>query len=155
MFRNMKFVAFSIFHSRLPEINNTVAYRSLWRWCWPQNKIPHKRKTNRQYQLKISVLIELKILYRIILKTTNVILIQCPFKSEGVSVDQRPFYRNTRFNKKKTTTTTKQINKQTNKQKQNKTKNRSKIRHLYMFCNCRHSLARCGKQNCLVLLRCL
>ena len=31
------FLVFSIFQSRLQKIHNTVAYRTLWRWCCSQN----------------------------------------------------------------------------------------------------------------------
>ena len=45
------------------------------------HKIPHKMKTHWQNQLKISVLVSFKILYGIRYKKTDVILVQCPFKT--------------------------------------------------------------------------
>ena len=44
------------------------------------HKIPHKMKTHWQIQLKFSVLVQCKILYRIRYNKINVILVQCPFK---------------------------------------------------------------------------
>ena len=44
------------------------------------HKIPHKMKTHRQNQLKISVLVYFKILCRIRYKKIDVILVQCPLK---------------------------------------------------------------------------
>ena len=46
------------------------------------HKIPHKKKTDCQNQLKISVLVQFNILYGIRYKKTDVILVQCPFKKE-------------------------------------------------------------------------
>ena len=44
------------------------------------HKIPHKMTTHWQNQLKILVLVQVKILYRIRYKNLDVILVQCPFK---------------------------------------------------------------------------
>ena len=45
------------------------------------HKIPLKMKTHWQNQLKILVLVYLKILNRIRYKKTDVILVQCPFNT--------------------------------------------------------------------------
>ena len=48
------------------------------------HKIPHKMKTPWQNQLKFSVLISFKILYRIRYKKIDVILVQCPFNDNKI-----------------------------------------------------------------------
>ena len=44
------------------------------------HKIPHQMITHQQNQLKFSVLVKFKILYRIRYKKIDVTLVQCPFK---------------------------------------------------------------------------
>ena len=49
------------------------------------HKIPHYMKTHWQNQLKMSVLVSFKILYRIRYKWIDVTLVKCPFKEKHIS----------------------------------------------------------------------
>ena len=49
------------------------------------HKIPHKMKTHWQNQIKISVLVQLKILCRIRYINTDFILVQCPFNAKPLT----------------------------------------------------------------------
>ena len=71
----------SIFYfSKSTSIN--TRYSSLWGHSEDDavHKIPHKLKTHWQNQLKFSVLVWFKILYRARYKKKDFILVQCPFK---------------------------------------------------------------------------
>ena len=63
-------------------------HSSLWDTTYCEDdavhKIPHKMDKYWQNQLKISVLVSYKILYRIRYKMINITLVQCPFRQNYV-----------------------------------------------------------------------